>query len=335
MARNSYYNGPESDHFDGLRFFNPGHPTTDRTLGDFWRWKSAGLAKKWPAQVEITPVFPVLSSQPLRITMVGHVTLLIQVEGLNILTDPVWSERASPVNFAGPKRATSPGIRFEDLPLIDVVLISHSHYDHMDSTTLKRLHTSHRPQFIAPLGNDVILRKFIPDANVVTGDWGSKFSISPTTRVIITKAHHWSSRTLSDRRMALWGGFLIETKRGSVWFAGDTGYGDGKIFREIRQLYGSPNVALIPIGAYAPRWFMASQHADPAEAVQIFKDIGAPIALGIHWGTFQLTDEARDAPKEELAVALEGAGIMKDRFIAAEPGEVFDFPDAGQGLLPI
>ena len=330
MARNTYYTGPESDHFDGLRFFNPGHPTTDRTLGDFWRWKSAGLAEKWPAQVDVIPVTPVSSSQPLRITMVGHVSLLIQVEGLNILTDPVWSQRASPVAFAGPKRVTAPGIRMEDLPPIDVVLISHSHYDHMDSATLKRLESAHRPLFITPLGNDAILRKFISGANVLTGDWGSRFPLSSTSSIIITKAHHWSSRTLSDRRMALWGGFFIETKRGSVWFAGDTGYGNGEIFREIRRLYGPPDVALIPIGAYAPRWFMASQHTDPVEAVQIFKDVGALSALGIHWGTFQLTDEARDAPRDELGLALEQAGIASRDFIAAEPGQQFDFAKAGK-----
>lgn len=325
MANNPYYSGPLSDHFDGLRFFNPGHPTTDRSLKELWRWRSAKAAAEWPVKVDVIPAVPDLHTDHLRITMVGHVTLLIQVRGLNILTDPVWSERASPLSFAGPKRVTAPGIKLADLPSIDVVLVSHSHYDHMDAATLKRLEATHHPLFITPLGNDVLLRKFIPHARIETGDWGSRHAISSTAAVTITKAHHWSSRTLSDRRMALWGGFIIESENGSVWFAGDTGYGDGEIFREMKTLYGSPDVALIPIGAYAPRWFMESQHVDPVQAVQIFNDIGSAHALGIHWGTFQLTDEAREAPKEELLEELERVRIPKERFVAAEPGQIFDF----------
>lgn len=325
MKRNPYYTGPHSDHFDGLRFFNVGQPSTDRSPQEIWRWKSTEKAAKWPAQVSVTPAVPSKSVDNIRITMVGHVTMLIQVKGLNILTDPVWSTRASPLPFAGPRRVTAPGIAFENLPPIDVVLLSHNHYDHMDLKTLKRLHIKYQPLIITPLGNDTIIRKAIPDARINTGDWGERLPISPTANVTLTRANHWSSRGVRDRRMALWSGFFIETDSGKIWFAGDTGYGDGKIFREIREKYGIPDIALIPIGAYAPRWFMANQHVDPVEAVKIFQDIGAPKSLGIHWGTFQLTDEARLAPKEELAVALAQAGISPDQFIAAEAGNVFEF----------
>jgi L-ascorbate metabolism protein UlaG (beta-lactamase superfamily) len=330
MARNSYYRGPRSDHFDGLRFYNPGQPSTDRTLREIWRWQSQRAAAKWPARVEITPAVPAPHADRLRITMVGHATLLIQVAGLNILTDPVWSERASPLSFAGPKRVTAPGIAFDDLPRIDLVLVSHNHYDHFDIATLRRLHAVHRPRMVTPLGNDAILRAAIAGVRVEVGDWGTHVPIDASAAITLTGANHWSSRRLSDRRMALWSGFFIETASASVWFAGDTGYGDGAIFRDARARHGAPDVALIPIGAYAPRWFMGAQHVDPAEAVKIYQDIGAPRALGIHWGTFQLTDESREAPREELIEAVAGAGIEPERFVAAEPGEVYEFPGAGQ-----
>jgi L-ascorbate metabolism protein UlaG (beta-lactamase superfamily) len=330
MARNPYYRGPRSDHFDGLRFFNPGQPSTDRTLREIWRWQSRRTAAKWPARVEITPAIPAPHADRPRITMVGHATLLIQVTGLNILTDPVWSDRASPLPFAGPKRVTAPGIAFDALPRIDLVLVSHNHYDHLDIATLRRLHAVHLPRMVTPLGNDVILRAAIPGARIETGDWGTRVPIDSSAAITLTRANHWSSQGLSDRRMALWAGFLIETINGSVWFAGDSGYGDGAIFRDMRARHGAPDVALIPIGAYAPRWFMAAQHVDPVEAVQIFQDIGAPNAIGIHWGTFRLTDESREAPRQELIEALARAGVEPERFVAANPGDVFEFPHAGR-----
>ncbi|WP_371183858.1 MBL fold metallo-hydrolase [Xanthomonas sacchari] len=324
---NPYYRGPVSDHFDGVRFFNPGQPTIDNALSKVLRWKAARGAVRWPTQVAVTPAVPAPRHDGLRITMVGHATLLIQAGGLNLLTDPVWSQRASPSQIAGPKRVTEPGIRFADLPPIDAVLLSHNHYDHFDLATLRKLHDAHQPLFVMPLGNDVLLRKRVPDARIATGDWHDRLPIGEGATATLTRANHWSSRGIADRRMALWSGFFIETARGSVWFAGDTGYGDGAIFREIRDRHGAPDVALIPIGAYAPRWFMAPQHIDPIEAVRIFRDTGARRALGIHWGTFQLTDEGREAPREALAAALHLAGIAAADFVAAEPGQAYDFAD--------
>ncbi|CAA9479752.1 MAG: Outer membrane protein romA [uncultured Sphingomonadaceae bacterium] len=321
---NRYYRAPPSDHFDGERFFNPGQPTTDRALGQVARWRLTSRPVRWPASVPVRQALPDARVVGLRITMVGHASLLIQAGGLNLLTDPVWSERASPVSFAGPRRVTAPGIAFEALPPIHAVLLSHSHYDHMDLPTLARLEAAHRPLFVMPLGNDAIVRRVAPGARFAVGDWGDRVALGEGASATLTPANHWSARGTRDRRMALWCGYAIRTAAGLVWFAGDTGYGDGAVFRRIGAAEGAPDVALIPIGAYLPRWFMAPQHCDPAEAVRIMEDVGAARALGIHWGTFQLTDEARDEPPALLAAALAERGIAPGRFVAADPGEVFD-----------
>ncbi|WP_235953275.1 MBL fold metallo-hydrolase [Salipiger sp. PrR002] len=255
--------------------------------------------------------------------MIGHASMLIQIAGLNILTDPVWSDRASPFGFIGPKRVTAPGIDFAQLPPIDVVLVSHNHYDHLDLATLKRLQAQHSPLMVMPLGTEVTVWRAVRSATLLSGDWHDRFDIGSGVSVSLTPANHWSARGLGDRRMALWSGFWIESHQGSIWFAGDTGYGDGAIFHSLRSRYGAPDIALIPIGAYEPRWFMAPQHVAPEDSVRIFKDVGAGAALGIHWGTFQLTDEPRDEPAELLATSLDAAGIPREKFRAFAPGEVF------------
>lgn len=324
MARNRYYAGPISDHFDGVRFHSGNQPGTDRSLADLWKWRREGTRAQWPRHVPVTPTLPPARCDFARITMVGHACMLIQVRGVNILTDPVWSDRASPLRFAGPRRVTAPGIRFEDLPPIDAVLITHNHYDHLDTVTLRRLHTRHAPQMIMPLGTDAIVSRAVRGARISTGDWHDTLPIGDGVSVTLTRANHWSARGLGDRRMALWAGFWIEAGHTRIWFAGDTGYGDGAIFRDIRDRHGEPDIALIPIGAYAPRWFMAPQHVAPHEAVQIFHDVGARQALGFHWGTFQLTDEPREEPVELLKASLHAAGVPTDRFRPLAPGDVHD-----------
>ena len=324
MPKNRYYDGPPSDHYDGVRFFNPGQPSTDRGLTALLRWKLAGGAARWPRHVPVVQARPEARVAGLRVTMVGHASLLIQAAGINILTDPVWSERASPFSFAGPCRVTAPGVAFDDLPPIDLVLLSHCHYDHMDVATLRRLHAAHDPLMAMPLGNDAIVRTAIPGARCVVGDWWDGLPLGRNVTTTLTPAYHWANRWPSDVRMALWSGHWLDTPAGSVWFVGDTGYGDGAIFGQVHGRLGSPDVALIPIGAYEPRWFMAAQHVNPAEAVHIMRDVDARRALGIHWGTFQLTDEAREAPIQALAAALAEAGIAPDRFVAAQPGSVHD-----------
>lgn len=322
MPRNRYYAGPVTAHFDGERFQSPGHPT-DRSFGDLLKWHRSAQRAKWPTHVPITPAEPVERSEAPRLTMIGHASVLIQIAGLNILTDPVWSTRASPFSFIGPKRVTAPGIEFDKLPPIDAVLISHNHYDHLDIATLKRLQVRHNPHMIMPLGTDITVKRAIRNATIRAGDWHDRFEIGNGVSVTLTPANHWSARGLGDRRMALWSGFWIERPGERIWFAGDTGYGDGSIFRDLRSRYGAPEIALIPIGAYEPRWFMAPQHVAPEESVRIFDDVGAGQALGFHWGTFQLTDEPREEPAELLLRSLEAAGIAEERFKAFSPGDVY------------
>jgi L-ascorbate metabolism protein UlaG (beta-lactamase superfamily) len=319
---NIYYRGPVSDHFDGVRFFNPGEPETDRGLQDIIRWRRTAQNHAWPKHIPVRTVVPDARVYTLRVTMVGHATLLIQVDGLNILTDPVWSDRASPLSFVGPKRVAEPGIALNDLPPIDVILLSHNHYDHLDVATLRALHVDHAPLIVTPLGNDTIIRRHLPTARIETGDWGDSVALSPQATVHIVPANHWSNRGPRDRRMALWGGFMLRTATKLVYFAGDTGYGTGNIFRAMHTQFGSPDVALLPIGAYDPRWFMAAQHVDPEEAIQIMCDLQARSAIGIHWGVFKLTDEARDDPAQCLAAGLRVRGLGTDRFTAMEPGGV-------------
>jgi L-ascorbate metabolism protein UlaG (beta-lactamase superfamily) len=322
MANNRYYRGPVSGHFDGTRFFNPDHPDTDRRLRDMLRWRFVEQRAMWPNSVAVTQAIPDARVDGLRVTMVGHATVLIQAAGRNYLVDPVWSERASPYTWAGPRRVTAPGIAFEHLPPVDVVLLTHNHYDHLDIATLERLWRRDRPRVIAPLGNDAVIAGGVPGITVETGDWGDAFDFGGAG-VRLHPAQHWSARGLRDRRMALWCGFILETAAGRVYVSGDTGYGDGRIFRDVKALYPSVDLAILPIGAYAPRWFMKDQHTDPDEAVQIMLDCGARQALGVHWGTFQLTDEPRLEPQERLAAALAARGMAAEAFPAMSPGDVW------------
>ncbi|MCE7030412.1 MBL fold metallo-hydrolase [Jiella avicenniae] len=335
MAKNPYHSGPVTDHFDGTRFHNLGQRAPDRSFRDLLKWQFAGERAKWPDHVPVEPAIPEPRVDGLRVTMVGHASVLIQVAGLAVLTDPVWSERVSPFTFAGPKRVAEPGIRFEDLPPIDLVLLSHNHYDHCDVATLRRLHEHHRPQVVTALGNDVLLKRAIADIDVVAGDWGDEIAVGERpgvgegngragggpASVAIVPANHWSRRGFGDTRQCLWCGFVLKAGGWTVYFAGDSGYGGGEIFRAIGERYGAPDLALIPIGAYAPRWFMEPQHMNPEEAVRTFADVGARQAVAIHWGTVQLTDEPFDEPAHLLGRSLSEAGISSERFRPLAPGE--------------
>jgi L-ascorbate metabolism protein UlaG (beta-lactamase superfamily) len=255
--------------------------------------------------------------------MVGHASVLVQAAGTNLLLDPVWSMRASPFAWAGPRRVAPPGVAFDALPPIDAVLLTHNHYDHLDVHTLARLHARHRPRILAPLGNEAVVRRAVPEAKVVSMDWGDGTVLAPNVRATLVPSYHWSARGTRDRRMALWGGFVLDTPAGCVYAAGDTGYGDGAIFRALRDRAPAIDLALLPIGAYEPRWFMRDQHCNPDEAVRIMQDCGAHHALGVHWGTFQLTDEAREAPVEALGEALARHGVDPRAFMPFEVGDVW------------
>ncbi|MBB3999451.1 MBL fold metallo-hydrolase [Aureimonas pseudogalii] len=322
------YQGPISDHFDGTRFFNPGG-TEPNGFGDLLRWRLNGERATWPeawpeAPRSVTPEARV-SGDTLRVTMIGHASLLIQTEGLNILTDPVYSDRASPVAFAGPKRVNAPGVPFERLPPIDLVLLTHNHYDHMDLDTLARLKAAHDPLVVTPLGNDLIVAPRVPGLRMHVQDWGDTFSLGAFT-VHCEPTHHWSARGLLDRRKALWSSFVVEGPAGRIYHVGDTGFHSGINYREAQRRHGSFRLACLPIGAYEPRWFMKPQHQNPAEAVEGFKLLGSPYAVGHHWGTFQLTDEAIEAPRTALRSALDDAAIAQERFRPLIPGETWDVP---------
>ena len=321
---NPYYRGPVSDHFDGLRFASPGG-LTDRTLAQVMRWKADRAGEPWPK----TFPSPYPADRPperfagLRVVLIGHASYLIQVAGRNILIDPVFAKRASPFRVAGPKRVNPPGIAFADLPPIDAVLITHNHYDHLDGPSLARIWQAHQPLIVAPLGNDAILRGYDDTMHVETRDWGGTVDLGAGITVHLTPAKHWSARGINDRRMALWCAFVLTTPAGVHYHVGDTGFGDGAIFRDVRARFGPPRLATLPIGAYEPRWFMQAQHVNPAEAVEIVKIIDAAQALGHHWGTFRLTDEGVERPVEALAAALDAAGLPPERFLALRPGQVW------------
>lgn len=325
-AGNRYYNGPVTDHFNGREFFNP-DGVEPASFTDLLRWQFGGGRAKWPAEWpsphgQAQPEARV-DGERIVVTMVGHASLLIQVAGLNIVTDPVWSPRASPFSFAGPKRVNAPGIAFEHLPKIDVVLLSHNHYDHMDAATLERLKQAHDPVVVTPLGNDAILQKAVPGIRTEVLDWGGAHGMSGVT-IHAEPAHHWSARGTGDRRMALWCAFVIETPAGKIYFAGDTGFHEGRNFRAASEKHGRFRFAMIPIGSYEPRWFMEPQHQNPDQAAEAFKLVGADFAGGMHWGTFQLTNEPVTEPRDLLLAALDREGIARDRFRPMLPGEVWE-----------
>ncbi len=299
-----------------------------KRFADVLRWWVMGRRGPWPRSVANTRADrppPRVNGSALRISFVGHASLLIQTGGLNILIDPVWSERASPVRFAGPKRVNVPGIAFEALPPIDAVLVSHAHYDHLDVATLSRLAATHAPRVITPLGNDTVMRRYDAAIRAEAYDWGDSVELGPRTAVTLAPMRHWSARHLSDRNKALWAAFILQTEAGCIYHVGDSGYGDGRHFRNARNRHGPFRLAILPIGAYEPRWFMRDQHMNPQEAVTAFLDSGAELALAHHHSTFRLTDEAIDAPVKALAVALDAKGIAPERFKVLGPGEVWEF----------
>ena len=253
----------------------------------------------------------------IRTTFINHATVLIQTDSCNILTDPIWAYRCSPFSWAGPRRHRDPGLRMEDLPPIDVVLISHNHYDHMDLPSLRRLQSMFQPRIIAGAGNRVYLeRKGL--SRVEELEWWDSAERGTAPSITFVPAKHFSGRGLFDRNKTLWGGFVIESSAGSVYFAGDTGYGPH--FREIASRFGQIDLSFLPIGAYEPRSFMCAVHMNPPEAVQAHLDLRSQQSTGIHFGTFRLAFEGMDDPGKDLVRARDAAGL---------PPDAFEVPDFG------
>ncbi len=308
-----------SEHFDGKYYFNEGEHL--RPLWQIFYWILTRKRSKWPLlvpvhqrQVEKTR----LELNEISVTFITHSTVLIQMGKWNILTDPIWSERAGPFNWLGPKRVAAPGVKFEDLPPIDLVLISHNHYDHMDLPTLRLLEKTYRPIFYAPMGNKLFLEKQ-GLTQVWELDWWDEIAISENETLIFVPAQHFSSRRIGDRNRSLWGGFVLKSADQIIYFAGDSGY--GKHFKEIAKKCGSPTLACLPIGAYNPRWLMQPVHLTPQEAVQAHFDLNAKQSLAIHFGTFPLADEGIDEPVEELRIAMQAHKLPTNQFWILKPGE--------------
>jgi L-ascorbate metabolism protein UlaG (beta-lactamase superfamily) len=314
------YSGPVSDHYDGRRFHLGDQPI--KSLGDVMKWQ----LKREPGGPWVRDLDPVDAPRPpdsvagtgLSITFVNHATVLIQTGSVNLLTDPIWSERASPSSWLGPARYRPPGLPLSRLPPIHAVIVSHNHYDHMDRDTLRRLRDEHDPLFIVPLGNCGYMG-LRGDPRCRELDWWQDIELADGFRITAVPVQHWSRRGMLDTNAALWAGYVIDGGGRRIFFAGDTGMGDH--FAGIRDRLGPPDLAILPIGAYLPRWFMAYQHIDPAEAVAAHLQLGAGRSMAIHYGTFRLADEAQDQPREELLGALDAAGLDPGLFWIPSNGE--------------
>jgi N-acyl-phosphatidylethanolamine-hydrolysing phospholipase D len=316
-----------------------------RGLGALARWKF----EAWREGVPMPPQAPTPTIVPdlgliqsnakagarmvPTVTWIGHATVLVQLGGLNVLTDPIFAARASPLSFIGPARAQKPGLWLHELPHIDVVVISHNHYDHLDDASAKSLaaQAGGPPLFVVPLG----LKAWFAARDitqVVELDWWQSHRLGEV-EIVLTPVQHWSGRGLTDRMATLWGGYALFAPNLHLFFAGDTGY--SKDFADIRARFaerqsaaqgGGFDIALLPIGAYAPRWFMQDQHVNPDEAVRIHRDLGAKASLGIHWGTFELTDEALDEPPRLLAQARRTLGVADAAFFTLAVGQTRRLP---------
>jgi L-ascorbate metabolism protein UlaG (beta-lactamase superfamily) len=314
-----------SQHFDGKRFRNL-DPVPLAGFKEILKWKLSATPKPWRVENKAPAkphpaVYETVKSGRVSTTFINHSSLLVQTGGLNILTDPVWSPRASPVSWSGPLRHRQPGLAFADLPRIDAVLLSHNHYDHMDRATIKRLEATFHPRFFVPLGDAKLLKGW-GCKRVEELDWWQSHNLSDAAKIVFAPAQHWSSRSPWDRCKSLWGSYLIHAGEHWTYFAGDTGYASH--FKKIREYVGRPiDLSYLPIGAYEPRWFMKPMHMNPTDAAQAHCDLESKQSIGIHFGTFHLTDEGMDDPKIELQKALALQNIPLETFIVPVEGETY------------
>ena len=321
----SYYQGTPSDHFDGSCFFNK---ESDHTFFDHikWMWEMENI--KWPEWIDDppqSPPIPHVKEGELRITYVNHATVLIQMDGINILTDPIWSERAGPISWVGMKRVRAPGIKIEDLPNIDIILISHDHYDHLDMTSLQQLNEKHQPIILAGLGVRRRLESIEGGKSIIELDWWQEHIYSKGTKITFVPSRHNSGRGIFDKNKTLWGGFVIQSSAGSVLFMGDTAVGG--FLKEVKNEFSRFRLAILPIGSYEKRWFMKTQHMNPDDAVTVHKMLDVTQSVGIHFGTFEEHPEQTiDAHEKDLKVAVEKYNISESEFWILKFGEGREVP---------
>ncbi|WP_343520172.1 MBL fold metallo-hydrolase [Sphingomonas sp.] len=337
-----YYEGPESGHYDGERFFNPDGEDTARPPGGgsranfLLRYLRDDGRPPWPAAVTVAKDIPParVAGGAMRATWVGHATVLVQADGLNILTDPIWSDVAGPFNRLGPRRTAPPGIEFDKLPKIDLVVVSHNHYDHLDIPTLKRLWDRDKPLIVTSLGNDTILRSAGIAARGI--DWGRRATLRPGVDVIVNRNHHWGSRWFTDRNRALWSSFVVTLPGGNLFFAGDTGAGDYKWANEAAS-YGPIRLAILPIGAFrfGEGQMGTGSHIGPGDAIKVWNRMGRPTALPMHWGTFRLSWEGYWTPPRLLRALQACAGESSGRFAPQSIGRAWDIPALGEAPPPV
>lgn len=325
-SKNRYYNGPISDHFDGNRFHNL-QPGTENKFTDLIRWLITRKKKIWPKLIQLnkTPsLSSMVSGNKICATYINHATVLIQTNGLNIITDPVWSDRVSPIKWLGPKRAYPPPIRLEDMPKIDIILISHNHYDHLDLATVRQIYKMHQPKIYTGLGVDSFLARHKIDA--IGLDWWDNSIISDTLKITYVPSQHWSLRRFSDKNQTLWGGFVITSGPNHIYFSGDTGYYQ-KHFKDIGEKFPNIALSLLPIGAYKPEWFMGHNHMNPEGAVKAAIDLNSKLNLAIHYDTFNLADEDYNEALRDLEAALKKHKKSKAWFRSIMPGEAINIPN--------
>jgi len=340
-----YYHGPDSGHYDGDRFFNPDGEDTVRVPGNrrggragfLWRQATGADGRPaWPDRIAVRKDTPParVDGGAMRATWVGHATVLVQANGLNILTDPMWSEVAGPFGLAGPRRTAPPGIEFDRLPKIDLIVLSHNHYDHLDLPTLERLAARDKPLIVTSLGNDTILRSTGIEARGL--DWGERVTLRPGVDVIVNRNHHWGSRWFTDRNRALWSSFVVTLPGGNLFFAGDTGAGDYK-WADQAASYGPIRLAIMPIGAFRFQEdeMRTGSHIGPGEAIKLWNRMGRPVTLPMHWGTFRLSWEGYWTPPRMLRAIQACAGETSGRFAPQSIGRPWDIPALAAAPPPV
>lgn len=295
---------------------------SNKSLGAFLKMRMNAEYAKWPKWVESIPgPAPAkrVEGDNIVYILINHSTVLIQAGGFNILTDPIYSKRCSPVTFAGPQRVRNPGITFEDLPKIDVIIISHNHYDHLDLPTINKIVSRDNPKLFMGLG---VSKSMASKKKVFEMDWWQRIEVANNFTLTFVPVQHFSGRGLFDRNKTLWGGYVLEIAGNKIYFGGDSGYADH--YKQTYEKFGAMDLSFLPIGAYAPRDFMAYAHMDPKQSVQAHRDLRSKKSIGMHYGTFQLTAEAIDEPAELLRKEAKIAGLSPEEFTTIEFGKAFN-----------